>query len=352
MIVRFNLNKVLNLIHQEKLPAKFIDPNGLKHLDKWTAFAVEMLRFKSASPYTRLDFSYVDRTGAVPSVLNTHIPQEQLIPQGPPQSWDYLDICLARAQQILDTNQHINVMWSGGNDSTLVLFSFLRQARHLDQLSIVCTFESILESGSIFDKYILPLGLRIKFEQTRQECKLAYSYDHEDPNQLYVNGQCGDQLFGATNAYKLPGLELTDPWYHGYSKGFLDILEPSIKLSERPIETVKDLRWWLAFNHWWTTSLYDDYIERPLHLCRRIVPFYATPEFQRWAIHTPTYYEKTDQWRWPSKEALSKLVDATYFIKNKKKTMSPTWFKTLSWCMVDRDFKTYYLDEFLESLAK
>jgi len=343
MIVRFRLNKVLSLVKQHKLDSKFVNPDGVKHLDQWIAFAVELMRIRGNTP-TRLDFNYVDRTGAVPSVVNTYIPEEQTIPTGLPQHLDYLDLCLARAKQLLDTNRHINVMWSGGLDSTMALFSLLRQARNLDQLSIVCMFESILESGRLFDTQIMPMGIRIKFEQTRQECNLPYSYDHEDPDQLYVNGQCGDHMFGRTHGLSIPGVTPTDPWHYGYSRDFLDILEPSLKHSARPIETIRDLRWWILFNHCWTTSVYDDCIQRPAHLCRRIVPFYATPEFQRWAIHTPTFYEKVDQWRWPAKQALSQLMNYPYYIEHKRKVLSPSWVKDHRWFMVDRDFKTHYVE--------
>jgi hypothetical protein len=340
MILRFDLKKCLRLHRQEKLDSWAIDPNGEKYATPWIKFMVEVIR--SSQPGYRVDFSFVDRTGAVPSIVKNHIFPEQLIPIGPPEHWDFFDICMTRAQELLATNRHVTVLWSGGLDSTLALFSLMRQAQNLDQISVQCTFESIVESGKIFDSLIKDSGVRIKFDQTRTVRNLPYSYDQEDPTQLYVTGGCGDQLFGKPVSLQSNSTSYTDPWYTGFGKDYLDIIEPSIQFSERPINTVRDLRWWVFFNHTWTTAMYDDLIEKPAHVCQRIRSFYATPEFQRWAIHTPSYYEDQDKYRWPAKQALSRLIDYPYYIQHKTKSMGYTWKYSPNWYMLDKDFKTYH----------
>lgn len=342
MIMSFDLQKVLYLYKTGRLDESLINTNAEHHVDRWISLLLEMMRMRGSAP-TRVNFSYVDRTQSVPSIVNTHTPSDQLIPLGPPSESDYLDICLLRARELLDTNKHINILWSGGLDSTVALFSFLHQVRDIDQLSVICTFESILESGKLFDSYIKATGVRIKFDQTRGECGIPYSYDHEDPQQLYVTGCCGDQLFGPAKSLHRPGIQATDPWHHGFSRDILDVIEPSMRFSARPIETVRDLRWWLFFNYTWTTVLYDDCRDRPADVSERIRAFYATQEFQRWSMHTPTYHERTDQYRWPAKKALSQLVDYPYYIENKKKSLSDTWSKNKRWYMLDRDFKNYYI---------
>ena len=342
MILRFNLAKCLTLYKKGKLDSWAIDPAGEKYADQWIKFSISLLRGKP--PGYRSEFSFVDRTGAVPSIVKNYIAPEQQIPTGPPTQWNYLDICLDRAQQLLNTNQHITVLWSGGVDSTLALFAFMRQARSLDQISVLCTFESIIESGKMFDTFIKNSGVRIKFDQTRDNRGLPYSYDHEDPTQLYVNGSCGDQLFGKPISLQNNVGNSADPWYSGFSQQYIDIIEPSIKFSERPINTVRDLRWWVFFNHTWTTAMHDDLVQKPAHVCERIHAFYTTPEFQRWAIHTPSYYEDQDKYRWPAKQAISQLVDYPYYIQHKTKSMGITWRYALNWYMLDKNFNTYYVD--------
>lgn len=342
MILRFYLAKCLNLYRKGQLDSWAIDPAGEKYADRWIKFAVSILKGKP--PGYRSEFSFVDRTGAVPSIVKNYIAPEQQIPVGKPAQWNYLDICLSRAQELLDTGKHVTVLWSGGVDSTLALFSLMRQAQNLDQISIQCTFESIIESGKLFDTHIKDSGIRIKFDQTRDNRNLAYSYDHEDPTQLYITGGCGDQLFGKPVSLQAAG-NAEDPWHTGFSQHYLDIIEPSLKLSERPINTVRDLRWWVFFNHTWTTAMNDDLVSKPAHVCERIHAFYATPEFQRWAIHTPSYYEDQDKYRWPAKQALSQLVDYPYYIQHKTKSMGYTWKYRQNWYMLDKNYNTYYIDQ-------
>lgn len=340
MILRFDLKKCLVLYHYQKLDHWAINPDGEKYVKLWAKFLMEVIR--STKPGYRTDLNFVDRTGAVPSIVNTHIFPAQLIPTGIPDHWDFFDICMIRAKELLSMNKHITVLWSGGLDSTLALFSLIRQATSLDQISVLCTFESIIESGTMFDRLIKDSGIRVKFDQTRTVRSLPYSYDQEDLSQLYVTGGCGDQLFGKPVSLQNTSSSYTDPWYTGFEQHFLDIIEPSIQFSHRPINTVRDFRWWVFFNHTWTTALYDDLVGKPTHVCERIQSFYATPEFQKWAIHTPTYYENNDKYRWPAKQALSKLIDYPYYIQHKTKSMGITWQFSKDWYMLDKNFKTYY----------
>jgi len=356
MFVRYNIHKLVDLYNRGKIDKQYLDPEGEKHLAKWQSIADLLIgisnnRIKQGLRASRLAWSFIDRTKLTPSFVKTHIDDNQLIPTGKPKSLNILDICLDRADELLKTNKHINILWSGGVDSTLVLFSLIRQARNIDQLSIVCTFESVIESGSMFDSVIKNSGIRIKFDQTRCNCDQPYTYDYEDPTQIYVSGQCGDQLFGAPAFLKMPGIDELGSWDSIYDQTLLELIEPTLKFSERPIETINDFRWWAMFNFGWTTVLYDDCIGRSPQLAERINAFYATPEFQRWAIHTPSYYDTPIsyddpvEYKVPLKQALSHLLDYPYYIKNKGKGMSTAWKKHPDWYLLDRNFKTYYTDQ-------
>jgi hypothetical protein len=350
MFIRFNLNSILLLHNENKINENYLDIEGLKHIDKWRSFVDTLSHLNNVNVSkgygpSRIAYSLIDRTRSIPSIIKTHVDEDQLIPSGEPSSLDILDICLARADELLKTGKHINILWSGGVDSTVALFSLMRQAQNIDQISIICTFESIIESGGLFDSVIKNSGIRIKFDQTRGNTNLPYSYDIEDPTQIYVTGQCADQLFSATKFLKISDISLTDPWYSAYDQSFLDLIEPSLKFSHRPIETVNDLRWWSLFNYTWTTVLYDDCVDRPVDLANRISSFYATPDFQKWSIHTPTYYNADEEYKGPMKQALSQLIDYPYYIKYKRKTMSYTWRKNKNWYLLDKNFKTYYTHE-------
>ena len=360
MIINFNLQKVLYFYKTGALDPAFINHHAVNHLDKWVAFQIELIRMHQAVKHhgqkTALSYSWVDRTLSVPSVLDVYISPDQLIPTGPPSSYDYLDICLARARQLLDTNRHINVLWSGGVDSTVALCSLLHQAQHRDQISVLCTFESILESGSLFDSVIKKTGVRIKLDQTRCDRHLPWSHDHEDPDQLYITGQCGDHMFGPPGPWIQPlSVYTRDRWWENrwwedpwdvLPRAILDIVEPSLAHCPRPIETVRDMRWWILFNYCWLSPLYNNTIDKPASIATRIRAFYATEEFQRWTMHTPTYYEHRDQYRWPAKNVLTQLIDCKYYTKHKKKVVSMVWTRKFLpfWYMTDQNFKHYYID--------
>jgi hypothetical protein len=354
MFLRFDISKVLSLYEQDKLDKSHINYDAVPHLDKWTNFVdllmqANLVRIDNNLTTSRYAYSLIDRTKSIPSIVKTHIEDEQLIPTGKPKSLNLLDICLDRASEILKTDKPINILWSGGVDSTVALFALMRQVRNINQLSIVCTFESILESGGLFDALIKDSGIRIKFDQTRRNTNLPFTFDNEDPTQLYITGQCADQLFANPRFLKIKDTPQTDPWYSGYDKKLLDLIEPSLKFSSRPIETVYDFRWWSLFNYTWTTVLYDDYVDRPLNMANRINSFYATPEFQRWAMYTPTHYESPNlqdsphEHKTPLKKVLGKLIDYPYYIQNKKKGYSFTWKKNNNWYLLDKSFKTYYM---------
>ena len=339
MIKNYHFFKVLKLIRYGQLASNFVNQNlQEKDLQKWDKFAKTII--KTQLHRSRIEFGYIDRSGVIPSLMPTSFDPLPCKDKSY-NNKNYLDVCLARAQDLLDTGQHINILWSGGLDSTLVLFAFLHQASNKEQLSIVCTFNSIVESGKIFDRYILPSGIRIKFDTTALNVDCNYQFDDEDPTQLYVNGQCGDQMFGprislASNASSV------DHWSAAYPKEILDILEPTLKYSARPIETIRDIRWWMFFNFTWTTVYYDGSISRQSGLASRIVPFYGTDSFQTWSANTDTWYNQVEGYRTPARQALSQLIDYQYYINNKEKVWSLSWLPNPNWYAIDENFKTYY----------
>ena len=350
MILTYEIHHLLWLYHRGKISSKYLNPKFTQyHADAWTKFFLEIKKIesKTAGRYT---WAYLDRSGTIPSPVLTLVSLENQLPKINPsfERKSYLDICLARARDLINTGKIINVLWSGGLDSTVALFSLLDQCNNIDQLNVVCTFESIIESGSIFDKYIKDSGLRIKFDQTRLNPGHSFTYDEEDTTQLYVSGCCGDQLFGMSpgpRAFSLPDKSLLDKWQGIYNTDFISVLEPTFIKSPRPIENVRDLLWWLHFNFFWTTAYYDEKRARTPSVAQRLISFYGTQEFQTWAANTKTYYEKIDQYRWPAKQALTELIDVPYYAMHKKKSMSHTWLINKQWYMMDENYQNYFIEQ-------
>lgn len=352
MIADFTLKTVLSLIHKNQIDPKFLNPAATPEIMKlWSRFMMANFKLQTEIRQRlkrdhRIDFSFVDRTGTIPSVLNVVIPPGQEIPvvdhSAPKQ--DYYDICMNRASQLLSTNKQLNVLWSGGVDSTVALFSLLRSASNLDQINLYCSLESIVESGGMYDRYIKPLGVRLKLNQVRGK-GIPFTYDNENLDQIYVSGDCGDHIFGPRNFFSLPDQDNAGPWYVGYSNDLLDLTAPTIAKSPRKIETAADFKWWLEYNFCWIGGYNDTRRCMPKQIAERIHPFYTTPEFQVWTLTNDWWPGLPSQYRQPAKDALARMVPYDYYVNNKVKGQSRWIQPGRKWYMTDVDYNHYYIDK-------
>lgn len=305
-------------------------------IQKWLAFGKSIMKMHGGIISPANHFDYVDRTQAVKSLCTTnprHIPKAELTYH----NMSFLDIALRRASEILRSNQPVCVKWSGGSDSTLALLALIDQASSLDQIEILLTWESIRESGSLFDQTILPLKLPIRFDTTRCNAELAYTGDRGD--ELYIDGNVGDQLFG-TPKINL-SFDLESPWYDFKYQNFLEVVAPSVALSPRPIQNQRDLLWWLFFNFSYNSVANANKIMRPKSVAERSISFYDSDEFQIWAASTDTYYDLTG-YRKPMMTAIKFLSKHEVYSKTKIKTISDTWHIAREWQATDNEFKNFY----------
>ena len=104
--------------------------------------------------------------------------------------------------------KEIQVLWSGGIDSTLVLISLLKaaeQAGRTDLLEVVLTIDSVQEYPRFFDRFI----------RGRLRCLPASHpvFSYLDDDKMIVTGEHGDQLFGSDYLAKyVPTGTAWRPW--------------------------------------------------------------------------------------------------------------------------------------------
>ena len=312
-----------------------------QQIQQWHDFNYSIMQINSRTP-GRYDFAYVDRTGAMPSLLS--VPYDPIpVPDSNFKNKSFLDVSLDRARQLLARDQPICVLWSGGLDSTLALASLVAEARYRDQIEIQCTWQSIMEAGSLFEDVVLPWNLRLRFDHTR--INTLYPYSHDCGTEIYVSGFGGDQLFGKPKHSFRPEAQFSDAWYDGYSPAFLNIVEPGIHLSPRPIKTKRDLVWWMMFNFTWSTVKTDTQVMRPSHIAKRCMGFFDSADFQKWAVSTDTYHDTTPGYRIPEMQALQTLTNHQNYCTLKLKSNSITWMVDPTWYMMDTEFNNYYTDD-------
>jgi hypothetical protein len=294
-----------------------------------------------------------DRTGNTPHYLNIK-PNLLNIPEIGNFNKSFRQCVEERAKELLALNKQINVVWSGGIDSTLVLFAFLHYCNDPSQITVYGTYSSVLEAGSLFDKVILPSGVKHKI-------KLSSRRDFDDcpADEIFVTGFYGNQLFGPTDNFSVNKDVKTDIsfFHHQFNGDPLDdykkyvdpelqeFLQSSINASPKKIETLRDLRWWLIFNYDWYTSEFATRIstnqqDNQYH-------FFNTDDFQRYVITTEQPFTKEVgnplTHRWVMRELIEEWSGDTYYAWNKPKGVSQLGTPNPTWLLLLEDYSVEYI---------
>lgn len=129
-----------------------------------------------------------DRTNTLNNVFEVY--NNSPIPLNINKKHTFTNICDKTATGFISLNKVINILWSGGIDSTIILISLLKNKISKDQLVILCSENTIYEYPVMYYK-LLKDGYNIKI--------MNYDY-YNTPiknNEIYLNGELGDQIFGA-----------------------------------------------------------------------------------------------------------------------------------------------------------
>jgi asparagine synthetase B (glutamine-hydrolysing) len=94
-----------------------------------------------------------DRTGHLPHYLNMD-PKHTMPGKVDGFNKTFWEITVNRAKELLSIGKPINVLWSGGLDSTYILFVLKHFANDPEQVRVFGTYNSIIESGDLFDRRI------------------------------------------------------------------------------------------------------------------------------------------------------------------------------------------------------
>jgi len=293
-----------------------------------------------------------DRSGAIPHYLNIAEDLHPMPKHIPDYNKSFFEISESRCKELLALDKPINVMWSGGLDSTYALFLLHHFANDKDQVRVYGTYNSIIESGDLFDRKIKDNFIYDIKVSSRNDLKY---FD----DAIYVSGMCGNQLFGPTDNMFAAGdkamfhhtIGSKETIYESYENNvdpaLLEFLEPAIKRSPKKIETVADLRWYCIFNLDWYTALYEHKIHLDLERANKIHGFFDSVDFQEWAINTKEPFTKVkgdaNTHRWQMREILSDLFGETHYAKNKDKKISNFGITDTNWVLLLDNYQTIYL---------
>ena len=305
----------------------------------------------------------VDRTASIEHFLDIDYSYSP-IPINPNFNLDFHTITKNRCIELLSLGKQINVSWSGGLDSTYVLFSLYEYANDKSQIKVYGTYNSIIESGDLFDKFI-----KNRIDYSIKPNYTSYT-KYNDDNCIYVTGNMSNQLFTPGLSYNKNRdciLEFKDisfvgdqdkpnsyiikyadrPYKEIVTDECLEFLTPSILNSPKPINTLQELRWYAIFTDTWYSVLTTPFVGLDKERNERITSFFNTEDFQLWSIHNNDPVTKTGDYtdeRWQIREAISDYIGDNYFSKNKKKFTSVMSPLRSNWLYLTNDLSTTFYD--------
>ncbi len=297
------------------------------------------------------DYFLYDRTQSIPHFLDidhSYSPIPQLN-----YNLSFNDIVKNRCLELLSKNKIINVCWSGGLDSTFVLFSLYHYANDKDQICVHGTYNSIIESGDLFDKHIKNnIKYKIQVNTFNQN-------NFSDENCIYVTGSMSNQLFIPGLSYNSNRdciLQLKDnleikscadePYDKVLTENCVEFLTPSIFKSQRKINTLQDLRWYINFNFTWYNVLSYSLVGLGDQRSKNIFAFFNSEQFQSWAIHNKDIITKTGDYtdeRWQIREGLKNYIKDSMYPVIKKKHKSVLSPVANNWLYLFNDFTNEYI---------
>ncbi|PHI19701.1 hypothetical protein CEQ90_11675 [Lewinellaceae bacterium SD302] len=200
--------------------------------------------------------------------------------------------------EAIERNLRVQVLWSGGIDSTVALIA-LTESRYFAEakgrVEVLLSMDSINEYPLFFHQFI--------------HGKLNYTFihppitNHFADDALIVTGEHGDQLFGSDKLLPmivngLAQLNYEDclPIYATNKFGdpstgprLLRYLEPLIESCPKPIVSAFDLFWWLNLSIKWQQVTLRlpifTFQEDVSDLAERFRHFFREDDFQQWAFH-------------------------------------------------------------------
>ena len=311
--------------------------------------------------FSKLSFM-VDRTKSIPHFLDVDYSYSP-IPINPVFNLDFNSIVKNRCLELLSTGKQINVAWSGGLDSTFVLLSLYHYANDKDQIKVYGTYNSIIESGDLFDKFI---KTRMKYS-IRVNTTAQNNFDEKDC--IYVTGSMSNQLFTPGLSYNknrdiildfkdesIKGIQdvqnplLSKIAEHSYKDVLtdecLEFLTPSILNSPKPINTLQELRRYILFNYTWYSVLTNSFIGLDKNRISRINAFFNTDDFQLWSIYNNDPVTKTGDYkdeRWQLREAISNYIGDSSYSNTKKKFTSVLSSMPNNWLYLLNDHTNVFL---------
>jgi len=184
----------------------------------------------------------VDRTKLAVSPINYYVRRPWIVPT---QQLTLDQALQERVVNLSNTQQTINLFWSGGIDSTTMVTAFLKHAPDKKQLRVLYSPFSTYEHPGYLE--FLKKFPDIELLDTSGTVYLNSKFDG-----IFITGDGGDELMASLDESFLKEYgydSLFKPWKDFFNQlnpdpNFIEFCENHFAQSNRPIDTVLEARWW------------------------------------------------------------------------------------------------------------
>jgi hypothetical protein len=284
----------------------------------------------------------VDRTQTVNLPLCFDINR----PWNPPTLQYTLEQALqTRVNQLVSTEQKLNLFWSGGIDSTTMLTAFLKYVSDRSQLRIFYTPFSTYEHPTYLD-------FLKKFDNLELVDLSGMTYSTCVFDGLFLTGDGGDELMASVDesffqSYGRSALDQSwqDFFYKKNSNDtFIDFCQEYFLQAQRPIDTVLEARWFfyaMCKTRFQLLGKIDLFVHYPEFVPARLQGFFDCPEFESyvyWNLDQIIPGSKYSDWKLPFKQYCVEFDCFDDYFKNKKKHGSGQthWYANKNRVILDR----------------
>ena len=253
---------------------------------------------------------------------------------------NFMSLSVDRIYELTDHDRHVNILWSGGIDSTFIMtlmieLGIAQKLYSQNRLTIGLNQDSIRENSVFYERFINP---------SFSSCVVQADYLLTNPkfDQVTITGEMADNLIGSLtmkscvdyyNDFSVvhQPMRKAIEWLARNLKGNdVTLLEEFIEhtVDESPVEliTCHDLLWYLNFNFKWQAVNFriishaaDEKVGN--QLIKNLKHFFNTDDFQQWSLKEGHYFTG-DNWgdyKKVMKEQIYQVTDDLEYFKYKTK---------------------------------
>jgi hypothetical protein len=199
---------------------------------------------------------------------------------------DFNDLMIKRAEELRDMGKHIEVFYSGGVDSTAMLYA-LREVCPREQLHIIAGGDAVIKHyPKLWEDYVIKGPHRLDMTGN------IYGMANPDTN-VYTSGCEADRLFGSVGYPPQVDDAVRDP-----NKALGYAIDPKKKPN---LDDPENDEW--NYEMWWTITRYT-FITQSFRFLQNIKadeidlenyqPFFRDPDIHKWAINQ--HYNRNMFW--------------------------------------------------------